>query len=564
MSRPSRTLLAVCFLVYVAGVGWGLPASDGWDVDGIAPRDFLVGVLETYTPGKYFTYPPLHLLLLSILTAPVTLVAALKAPSFAASDLVATFIQVPYMTAFALVARVVAACMGTAILWILGSLAEELEGPRARFPVVAVSALSVPLTYYSQTSNLDVPYLFWACLSLRELARVMTRREARRLRWSFLFAAFAVCTKDQAYGVFGLTVPVALVAWLADPWPRAHRREVMRELGVAVLLAAGIFLLVDGALTNPTGFRARLAFLRGPASQDHVLYDPSLAGRVRVVKECLTSFPRFFPWPVALLASFGVVASLTRRSALRPWAARAVPLLAAVSFTVLFNAVARRTEERFTLPFMTFAGFYGGLGLHEIWQMARLSRWGPWARRLVLVAAAPIFAYGAYLVMAVDAAKALDPRYDAEAWLKAHAAPGDRVEVYGYNAYIPRLPDTTKNTRVDLRPVGTRSPLPGVEEIEQHYARVDERKPRFIVVGDGWVWIYRFDPAAIGRVGRVVNAEQERHGADGAARAYFAALYGGAGPYKPVHVSTWTSKLWPRLDLHASVTRDVTIFERSP
>src|SRR5580700_8980565 len=70
---PLAWLLLGGFALHAVGIGWGLPASDGWDDDGVAPRDFLVGAYMTYRTSHYFTYPPVHLVLLTILTLPVTL-----------------------------------------------------------------------------------------------------------------------------------------------------------------------------------------------------------------------------------------------------------------------------------------------------------------------------------------------------------------------------------------------------------------------------------------------------------------------------------------------------------
>ena len=69
-SSPLAWILIAAFVLHIVGIGWGLPASDAWEDDGIAPRDFLVGTYETYLPGHFFTYPPVHLLGLSLLTSP--------------------------------------------------------------------------------------------------------------------------------------------------------------------------------------------------------------------------------------------------------------------------------------------------------------------------------------------------------------------------------------------------------------------------------------------------------------------------------------------------------------
>src|SRR5688500_7286538 len=107
LSTLERCVLLAVAIVHAVGIGWGLPASDGWDVDGVAPRDFLPGIVKTFTPGDYHTYPPLHLAILTVLTLPVTIVQLVRAPSLTPSDLVATFLSTPVMTAFALVARLV-------------------------------------------------------------------------------------------------------------------------------------------------------------------------------------------------------------------------------------------------------------------------------------------------------------------------------------------------------------------------------------------------------------------------------------------------------------------------
>ena len=181
-SSPLAWILCASFIVHVIGLSWGLPAADAWEDDGIAPRDFLVGAYETYLPGHYFTYPPVHLLGLSILTSPVWGLALARAPSLSQSDVIAAMIQVPTMTALTLVARFVSELMALGIIYFLAKLAEEVWGKRASLLVALVIAVNAPLTYYAHTSNLDVPYMFWACFALLETTRAIVRGEPRRFR----------------------------------------------------------------------------------------------------------------------------------------------------------------------------------------------------------------------------------------------------------------------------------------------------------------------------------------------------------------------------------------------
>ena len=79
--HPLFWILAAAAGLRLAGLFWGLPASDGWDDDGFAPRNFLTALALTYKPGSYFTYPPLHAILLALLSLPGIVLALLQAPS---------------------------------------------------------------------------------------------------------------------------------------------------------------------------------------------------------------------------------------------------------------------------------------------------------------------------------------------------------------------------------------------------------------------------------------------------------------------------------------------------
>lgn len=435
---PLAWILAGLFCLRIVGIGWGLPASDGWDNDGVAPRDFLVGVVQTVTPGQYATYPPVHLTLLAILTAPVTLVALARAPALTRADVVAQMLHVPNMTIIAYVARLVSLLMSLGMVWAVAKMAEELRGERAGWCAAAFVGVNVPLTYYAHTTNLDVPYLFWGCLALLALVRAVVRHEPRRLRSWALYAALAVGTKDQAYALFLLAAPAGLALWLAlDPWAKKSARAVLREAAVAAAIAVGLLLVVDGVVFNPGGFRERVRFLLGPASQAYAQYTDDWAGRWDVVRDLASRFGLFYPWAFLVLVGLGLVAVLDddRRDRSR-LVAGLLPLLVAVSFTLAFNCIARRTDHRFALPQTVLAGVYGGVGLDAL--VFRLR--APPARWLARLAAAAAFAVALFGAADVDANLLLDPRYDAEAWLRAHAAPSDTIETYGLNVYMPRFP----------------------------------------------------------------------------------------------------------------------------
>ncbi len=137
------------------------------------------------------------------------------------------------MTAMALIARAVSVLLSLGLLWNVAQIGKLLRGSaRAGVWVAIACGLNAVLTYYSQTTNLDVPYLFWSFVSLRWLVHAIVRRAPSSLRRAIVFAALAVATKDQAYALFLLGVPLTLAAWWlldVEARPLAPGREGARR-----------------------------------------------------------------------------------------------------------------------------------------------------------------------------------------------------------------------------------------------------------------------------------------------------------------------------------------------
>jgi len=64
--------------------------------------------------------------------------------------------------------------------------------------------------------------------------------------------------------------------------------------------------------------------------------------------------------------------------------------------------------------------------------------------------------------------------------------------------------------------------------------------------------------------GKMLSPGQERLEGDLDSRGYFHALRAEQLGYKLAHVSRWTSTFWPQVDIHASLTREIWLFERTP
>lgn len=558
LRSPLAWILCAAAALRITGLFWGLPAADGWDNDGFAPRNFLTALALTYTSGSYFTYPPLHAFLLAVLTLPGILIALFQAPSFSQSDVIAAFTSPGLATFFAVVARLVALFMSLGIIWCVGDMARRVAGARAGLFASGACALSVVLTYYGQVSNLDVPYLFWASLSLLFVMRAVIEHQPRFLWWGALLAAASVATKDQAYAVFALTLPLFLLLWFAaDPWPRRNARTVVTALLLAVAASVFALLLVDGAILNPAGFAKRIAFLVGPASQDYAAYAAGPTGWWMLLQDVAGFFFKGYGAVAVLLALGGIALHLTRvREDRSVWVAGLLPLLVIVSFTLCFNISAGRTDHRFLLPQAVFACVY--IGIAAAWLAFHADRWLAMAAKVCLTITALL---ALHHCIAVNAAMLMDPRYDAEGWMASHVRPGDTIEIYGQNIFQPRYPAHARISRVGSGDLKVRNPLPGVIELREPFT--GSRNPKFIVVNGNWVRQYVRDPLPL-PAGRIYPGVQRDAFKDDDARRHFLALDDGRLPYRLVHVAQYKSRFWPVTHIHDSLAESIGIYERLP
>ena len=547
--NPLFWILLAAAGLRLSGLFWGLPAPDGWDDDGFAPRNFLTALALTWKPGSYFTYPPLHALLLAILNLPSIVMALLHTPSLRQPDVIGEFIKPEHMTWFAVTGRLVSLVLSLGIIGIVHEMARLVAGTRAGLFAAAACALNFGLTYYGQVGNLDVPYLFWGLLSLLWAMRAVIEHQVRRWWGAALFAAAAVATKDQAYALFLATLPLFLVfSFAVDEWTRANARKIALTLLPAAVVALLVLLLLDGAITNPSGFMKRLAFLTGPASQNYADYWHGPAGWAALLGDMTRYYTRGYGLIALPLVGMGVWLTWRRRNA-----AGFLPLLAIISFTLCFNFAALRSDDRFLLPQAVLACVYIGIAVEMIGHARS------WLRRAAqgLVAAAALLAL--HQAIAINAAMLFDPRYDAESWMAAHVRPGDTIETYGQNCFLPRFPKDAAVTRVGQGDLKLRNPLPGVREVRDAF--IAPRGNRYVVLSTAWARRY-LRPAIPLPAGHRYSWLQELDFRNSDAHMYFTQLVGEKLPYRLVHVSS-PNAFWPIVHIHDSLNEPVWIFERT-
>src|SRR5260221_6442946 len=160
-----------------------------------------------------------------------------------------------------LIGRSLSLLMAAGTLLLVYRCGRGLGDRRAGLFAAAITALMPPFVFYAKLANLDAPYLFWWALSLLLLLKA---QRGRRLCDLLLFAATAtltVTTKDQAYGLYVLTVPLLLVARARrETGARAVTRFLAEAAGAAAV-AIALFALIYRLPRNAAGLRAHVALI---------------------------------------------------------------------------------------------------------------------------------------------------------------------------------------------------------------------------------------------------------------------------------------------------------------
>lgn len=539
--QPESLVLLVIVFAAAIGFAWGLPGGDSWAADSISPRSCGLGaIVETYWMGHYHTYPPLHMAILSVVSLPwMTLAVTLAGADIGL--LQDELIKPLPMTGIEVAARLITLAMAVGIVNNTIQLWGRLAGRPAGIVAGLTVATNAIFVYYAHTGNLDIPSLFWVTWCLVEIDRVAAG-EAREQR-ALLLAVAAVLTKDQAAGALIVVLPLYLVL---VPWFGRGTAPMRPQLVRAMLLAIGAYAIVSGVLVNPLGFARRLVYLFGPASQSWAGYPRSIDGMAALVGDAVRATPHFTSWPIAAAAVAGVFMAIALS-----WRDRhlrmLLPFLAAVSFFLLFNLAALRSDDRFLLPESVLVLPYAGLLLARLCTVAA-------ARGPVVLAAAAGFALALLGVASVDGTLLVDPRYAAEAFL-ARLAPGTRVEVYGGPIFLPRIPSSLTAVRPGIEPVSERQRITGVRELVDPALDPRPRSPDIIVLATDLSDVDMTEPPP---AARPYGGMQYR---DAQSRALFHGLYDGTLGYTRVFVATCALP-WPLecRTIHASTGRDVWIY----
>jgi len=419
-----KWVLATSLILNAVGIWWGLPGGS-WPPDELTPTLVLGAAARWFTNGWFDRYPPFHFYVLTAAFSPFMLLEHLGRLDLSTA--------MPY-AALALISRLVSLAAGVGTLVAVYLSGAQAFGRRAGVLAAAMFALVTPFVYYAKTANLDVPYLFWFGLSLVFYLRALDRLGLRDFISLAVCATLAICTKDQAYGLF-LLMPLAIVERLWRAHRNAGRRSPLigalfdRRVVWAAVVAIGLFVVLHNLVFNSTGFKDHVQLITGPASETYRDFEPTLAGRLALLRLSAYIVQQAWGWPMCLVSAAGLALAIGRPTQRRIATWLAVPV---VSYYATFINVVLYNYDRFMLPVCLVLSLFGGFAFDRLLSATAASTW----RRAVAYGA---FACTLLYAATVDVVMLRDSRYTVERWLTAHVTAGDVVGYVFPQQYYPRL-----------------------------------------------------------------------------------------------------------------------------
>jgi hypothetical protein len=407
LHRPALALLLLTTLALrLWGVKQGLPYSYNVDeATHFVPR--AIAFFSQDLNPHYFLNPPAYSYLVHIVFE----------LWFGSGDAaIRAYTQNP--TEVFVVARVVAAVLGTIAVWLTYLAAARFFSRTVGLLAAAIFGLAFLPIFYSHLALNDVPTLAPVALSLYGIAGVYRGGRMRDYAIAGVGIGLAAATKYTG----GITLVCLLAATVCDG-AAGGVKPAARSLAVALLLALASFLIA-----NPYALLDSGAFFSGVGSQ------ASLAAGADPVKlgttpgSGVTYYLWTFTWGLGLGPSVAAVGGAVLLLARRRWGLAAILLPAPILF-IIFMGGQQRFFGRWLLPIFPIVSVLGAYAGVE------LVRWLARTRRVPIAAAGTLVA----ILLLVPSALAVihndevlsrpDTRSLTRAWMVKHVPAGAKVVI---------------------------------------------------------------------------------------------------------------------------------------
>jgi hypothetical protein len=321
-------------------------------------------------------------------------------------------------TAVYVVARVVAAVLGTVAVWLTYLAGERFFNRTVGLLAAAILGLAFLPTFYSHLALNDVPTLAPVALALYGSAGVLRRGRTRDYLLAGLGVGLAAATKYTG----GITMLCMLAACACDAAGGARLSGVRRS-ALALVTALLVFLI-----TNPYAALDFSAFVSGVSAQASLAagQDPVKLGTHpgSGIAYYLWTFTWGLGWVPSLAAVAGGLLLLTRRR----FATSLVLLPAPVAF-IIFMGDQQRFFGRWLMPIFPIAALLAAYGAVELVRWLARARGFP-APLAGAVASLLLLAQSVVAVLHNDAVLSRpDTRNLTRAWMVAHVPAGAKVVI---------------------------------------------------------------------------------------------------------------------------------------
>jgi uncharacterized membrane protein len=430
-------LLCLSLFLNFWGITRGLPNIEDWDPDSIAPLGPLVYAKRLLFGETWWEeYPPLHYMILAVISAPYIGFLWLTGGIHAPQDAYPYGLTDPEtaLSMLILTARSVNALMGVGLAGIAYKIGKEVFDRRTGFLSGLLFACNPIAVYYAHTGNLEVSYLFWSALALLNLAFLVRTPALKHFVWLGVFTAFAIGTKDQAYGLFTL-VPLALAVFCLQE-QKQGRLGALVTRGLYSLAGFSVaYVFASNILWNWSGWVEHLRYITGPAADRYQTYPNTFTGHFSLAFHTLMHLANALNVPVFLSCLPGIWYTIKNRQA---FISLVIPFL---SYYLTFLSVVLYVYPRFVFPLVFLVLPFAGRALSELWETK-----SKFAQFFVAALLVHSFAYGFLL----DLQFTLDSRYEAEAWMKQNFTKTTTVGTDAQAAYLPRFPKTVKLAKISF------------------------------------------------------------------------------------------------------------------
>lgn len=434
---------------------WGLPnGANIWAVDGIAPIEPLIAakrmIIDDWWNSRYVNkYPMGHFFVLLTVYTPYMLYLIATGGLNKPTDAYPYGLENPEtaLTVLTLIANGVSTLMGVGIVVLIYMTARDFFGRRGAFFSALTVAFSPPFIYYSHTSNVDIPSLFWCTVGLFAFARLV---QGNIERYNYvllgLAAGMAMATKEQALGLFILLPFPILILHLMHQRDTGHHRSrfttrqasralfdprILWGLGACILT----FVLATHLIFNWDANYWRIVWR---IYKFHPELGQKYASPPLEVSGIFDAWQQTF-WllwdsmnPFLFIAS---VLGILYFPFKERWAAYFLaPFL---SYFLIAIPMLTFLRARFVMGLVLVLGFFSGRFLNGIWLWGLRGSKG---RSLLLVGFGLLWTYSLLYGFSVDYLMMYDARYKAEAWIRDNLAISATVETYTEATYLPRLP----------------------------------------------------------------------------------------------------------------------------